>query len=50
MEVLNDVDVDVTVNLTANTSYEVSGESSTIAPNLQRNKRSRQFLDKVKKV
>ena len=50
MEILNDVDIDVTVNLTANTSHEVLGECSTTAPTLQRNKRSRQFLDRVKKV
>ena len=47
MEILKDADVSLTVNLTANTSDDVSEECSVTK---QRNKRTRQFIDKGKKV
>ena len=50
MEILNDVDVSLTVNLTASTLHEVSEDCFVTATNQQQNKRTRQFIDKEKKV
>lgn len=54
MEVLNDVDVSLTINLTTNTSHQVSEDYSVTAINKFHKKRTRQLarqlIDKGKKV
>jgi len=50
MELLTDVDVSLTINLTANISNEVSEDCSAVANHPHRNKRTRQFKNKGRKV